>query len=63
MKGDTKELLALERGIETKKRSYGSNVNAESQALANKGFDVQKKSKESLLRSLNKVNETNVIAS
>ena len=38
-------------------------MNSETQALANKGFDVQKKSKESLLRSLNKVNETNVIAS
>ena len=29
LKDDTKGLLALERGIETKKRSYGSSVNQE----------------------------------
>ena len=63
LKDDTKGLLALERGIETKKRSYGSSVNQETQQLANKGFDTQKKSKESLQRTLGKVNETNVIAS
>ena len=41
-------LLALEQGIETKQRAYGKTVNAETAQLANKGFDLQEKSKQSL---------------
>ena len=62
LKGDEVGLLGLEQGIDTSKRTFKSGVNSETQALANHGFDLQEKSKASLLRSLNKVNETNTLA-
>ena len=62
IKGDEIGLLGLERGIDTNKRMYKAGVNQETQQLANHGFDLQEKSKQSLMRSLNKVHETNLIA-
>ena len=54
--------MGLERGIDTSKKIYKPGVNQETQQLANHGFDIQEKSKQSLMRSLNKVHETNLIA-
>ena len=38
--GDKVGLLALEQGIETKKRSYGKGVNEETQVMAAQGYDL-----------------------
>ena len=47
LKGDNVGLLALEHGIDTKKK-FGAGVNDETQAMANHGFDLQEKSKAAL---------------
>ena len=47
LKGDSVGLLALEHGIDTK-RKFGAGVNEETQMLASHGYDLQDKSKASL---------------
>ena len=61
LKGDSVGLLALEHGIDTKKK-FGAGVNEETQMLASHGYDMQDKSKQALQRTLAKVHETNKIA-
>ena len=65
MKGDTVGLLALDHGLDTGgvgRNKYGGGVNDETAAMASHGFDIQAKSKEALLRTLGKVNDTNALA-
>lgn len=65
LKGDTVGLLALDHGLNSDgvgKNRFGSGINEETGMLALRGLDVQDKSKQSLMRSLGKVHETNAIA-
>jgi len=57
--------LALDHGLDTDgvgKNKYGGGVNAETNLLAQEGVDLQQKSKEALMRTLGKVNDTNALA-